>query len=192
MLDILAHPLVLWLLGLAGTYTTQRAAKRTPPWVWIRIHPGRTLRTLIGSLAALGLLHAAGTLDAQPWAGLLAFGTGALGTEILDRLLETSRSAVRTALDRLASAAGRGGQGGNTSLHALGWTVAGAGAVAVTLLSPQAAWWILAAIASGVPILAVLDARRCGSAPGVGLAVGYGFALWVVLLAWWVGEALVR
>lgn len=105
MLDLIAHPIALWILGLVGgllaTIRHRDESRRITPWGWVARHPGRVARALIGSILILGIFHAAGWLDSQPVGGALAAGAGALGTEGLDAVLQWTRSAVRSTLKRL-------------------------------------------------------------------------------------------
>ena len=107
MLDLIAHPIALWALGLAASLarTVLRKSEangcRIMPWTWIADHPGRTATAVIGSLMLLAVLERAGQLDgAGLLPALLALGAGALGSEALPLVMDKAKGAVRQALDK--------------------------------------------------------------------------------------------
>ena len=107
LLDIIAHPVSLWALGLIGSLTRtllrkhEETGRRVMPWKWIADHPGRTATAVIGSLMLLAVLERAGQLDgAGLLPALLALGAGALGSEALPLVMDKAKGAVRQALDK--------------------------------------------------------------------------------------------
>ena len=99
MLEYLAHPWSLWLLGLLGSFSTTMPRHKMPPWRWVAEHPAATFRCVLGSLIALALLQAGGVLGGGGMiAALAAFGTGALGPDALELVMRRGRKAVKRVL----------------------------------------------------------------------------------------------
>ena len=100
-LDLIAHPVALWALGLLGSLsrTMVRAKDRIMPWTWIARNPGRAATAVLGSIMLLAILERAGQLDGPGMLpALLALGSGALGSEALPLVVDKSRAVARKVL----------------------------------------------------------------------------------------------
>jgi hypothetical protein len=107
MLELIAHPIALWALGLLGSFTrtvlrrSEETGRRIMPWRWIADHPGRAASAVVGSVMLLAILERAGQLDGDGiLPALAALGAGALGSEAMPLALDKSKAAVKKLMDR--------------------------------------------------------------------------------------------